>query len=113
MHRESSMNPMQRLLLTLALLLALPAAAQQQNEWPAPPPQQAAVDDLRSYSPLIEAYVQETRPDAELGSAPRRDHYFLGKAMLAQGVVYSRMDKNTAGFWRRALGAVYLSGDCP
>ncbi|MGH9794195.1 MAG: M48 family metalloprotease [Candidatus Acidiferrales bacterium] len=119
--------------MTLALLLALPAAAQQQNESPAPPPQQATsqpttaqqqaaaldriidriiageqatVDDLRNYSPLIEAYVQETRPDAELGSAPRRDHYFLGKAMLAQGVVYARMDKNTAGFWRRALGAV-------
>lgn len=119
--------------LLIALLLALPAAAQQQNESPAPPPQQAtpqqttaqqqaaaldqiidriiageqaAINDLRNYSPLIEAYVQETRPDVELGSAPRRDQYFLGKAMLAQGVVYARMDKNTAGFWRRALGAV-------
>ena len=31
------------------------------------------------------------KPDKELGAVPVRDHYFLGQAMLAKGVVDNSM----------------------
>jgi hypothetical protein len=37
---------------------------------------------LKSYSPIIETYVQEFRWDKELGSVPSKDRYFLGKLDL-------------------------------
>ncbi len=105
------------ILLALLLLLALPAAAQQQQS--ARPSasavdqvidriiaaERATIEDLRHYSPLIEAYIQEVQPDTELGAAPQRDHYFLGKALFAKGVVYSRMNKSNQGWWSRTFGA--------
>jgi hypothetical protein len=42
---------------------------------------------IRHYSPIIETYVQEMRPDKELGSVPSNDHYFLGLADFKTGVV--------------------------
>jgi len=32
------------------------------------------------YKPIIETYIQEVRPDRELGTVPRKDFYFLGQA---------------------------------
>jgi len=46
----------------------------------------AFMDSLRAYSPLVETYIQETRPDKELGTVPERDHYFLAKADFSQGI---------------------------
>jgi hypothetical protein len=54
---------------------------------------------IRRYDPVIETYVQEMRPDKEMGSVPVRDEYFLGQADLAQGVVDENMlgnDKKSA-----------------
>lgn len=54
---------------------------------------------IRRYDPIIETYVQEMRPDKEMGSVPVRDDYFLGQADLAQGVVDTNMlgnDKKSA-----------------
>ncbi|HTU34663.1 MAG TPA: hypothetical protein VMF66_12745 [Candidatus Acidoferrum sp.] len=42
---------------------------------------------IRHYKPLIETYVQDMKPDPQLGAVPVHDHYFLGQADLAQGVV--------------------------
>src|SRR5690242_17070431 len=33
--------------------------------------------NLRTYGPRIETYIQEYKPDPELGSVPVNDHYFL------------------------------------
>jgi hypothetical protein len=44
------------------------------------------MDSLRAYSPLIETYIQEMRPDKELGLVPERDQYFLSKADFSQGI---------------------------
>lgn len=44
------------------------------------------VATIRRYSPLVETYVQEMKPDKALGSVPDRDHYFLGQANLGKGV---------------------------
>lgn len=54
---------------------------------------------IRRYDPIIETYIQEMRPDKEMGSVPTRDDYFLGQADLAQGVV----DTNMLGSDKKSL----------
>jgi hypothetical protein len=46
----------------------------------------AFMDSLQHYSPLIETYIQEMRPDRELGLVPEHDQYFLSKADFTQGI---------------------------
>jgi hypothetical protein len=46
---------------------------------------------IRRYSPLIETYIQDMKPDKDMGSLPVRDHYFLGQADLSKGVVDNSM----------------------
>ena len=41
---------------------------------------------IRRYSPIIETYVQDMKPDAEMGIVPTGDHYFLGQAELSSGI---------------------------
>jgi hypothetical protein len=56
--------------------------------------EQKEVQVIRQYSPLIETYIQDMRPDKELGSTPSKDHYFLGLADFKKGVVdHSLLDK--------------------
>lgn len=38
--------------------------------------------DVQSYSPLVETYIQNTKPDPELGSVPESDKYFLGRIKI-------------------------------
>src|SRR5450432_235046 len=42
--------------------------------------------DIRKYSPLVETYIQNLKPDKDLGFVPAGDKYFLGKAEFAKGV---------------------------
>jgi hypothetical protein len=46
----------------------------------------ALSESLRNYSPLAETYIQELRPDKELGYVPSRDHYFLAQLDLRKGL---------------------------
>src|ERR1700722_5271443 len=49
---------------------------------------------IRRYNPIIETYIQDMRPDPEMGAVPVKDHYFLGQALLSKGVVdESMLDK--------------------
>ena len=48
--------------------------------------EQAEVQLLRQYSPLVETYIQNVRPDKQMGTAPDGDRYFLGRADLANGL---------------------------
>jgi len=41
---------------------------------------------IRQYSPLVETYIQDLKPDKELGYVPAGDKYFLGRADFAKGV---------------------------
>jgi Peptidase family M48 len=100
-----------KFLVVAALLLAATGVLAQANTAPAPQPvaaTQAApasqpmtvdqvidriiarehdvVDNLRKYSPIVETYIQNTRPDPELGSVPIDDHYFLGKVSFKTGI---------------------------
>jgi hypothetical protein len=46
---------------------------------------------IRRYNPIIETYIQDMKPDQEMGSIPVKDHYFLGQANLSKGVVDNSM----------------------
>lgn len=86
----------------LALALGACAAA---ISWAAPPPaaadqprtmdqvvdrvtanEQKLYDQIRNYSPLVETYIQNLKPDKDLGEVPAGDKYFLGRANFAKGV---------------------------
>ena len=41
---------------------------------------------IKEYSPLVETYIQNLKPDKELGFVPAGDRYFLGKADFSKGV---------------------------
>jgi len=46
---------------------------------------------IRRYNPIVETYIQDMKPDKDLGSIPVRDHYYLGEANLSKGVVDTSM----------------------
>src|SRR5438552_11443823 len=41
---------------------------------------------VKEFSPLVETYIQNLKPDRELGQVPAGDKYFLGKADFSKGV---------------------------
>jgi hypothetical protein len=41
---------------------------------------------IKQYSPLVETYIQNLKPDKDLGYAPAGDKYFLGRADFSKGV---------------------------
>jgi hypothetical protein len=41
---------------------------------------------IQRFTPLIETYIQDMKPDRDMGAVPVKDHYFLGQAELAKGV---------------------------
>ena len=54
--------------------------------------------DIRKYSPLVETYIQNLKPDTELGFVPAGDKYFLGKADFGKGVnLVSLSDTDSKG----------------
>jgi hypothetical protein len=46
---------------------------------------------IRRYNPIVETYIQDMKPDKDMGAIPVRDHYFLGQANLSKGVVDNNM----------------------
>ena len=57
-----------------------------------------ANQQIRQYSPLVETYIQNLKPDKELGYTPAGDKYFLGRADFAKGVsLVSLTDVNGKG----------------
>src|SRR5216684_3658621 len=54
--------------------------------------------EIRKYSPLVETYIQNLKPDKELGFTPAGDKYFLGRADFSKGVgLVSLTDADTKG----------------
>jgi len=41
---------------------------------------------IKNYSPLVETYIQNLKPDKDLGYVPAGDKYFLGRADFSKGV---------------------------
>jgi hypothetical protein len=64
------------------------------------------VATLRHFSPVIETYIQDMRFDQTLGTVPEKDHYFLGQADLAKGIVDESMLPNQKKGWKHKLNPV-------
>src|SRR6202171_6109415 len=57
-----------------------------------------ANQQILQYSPLVETYIQNLKPDKELGFVPAGDKYFLGRAEFSKGVnLVSLTDADTKG----------------
>lgn len=48
---------------------------------------------MRSYSPMVETYLQRLQQDAQLGLVPTEDHYFLGRVQFQQSKEEFYLDK--------------------
>jgi hypothetical protein len=48
---------------------------------------------MRSYSPMVETYLQRMQPDATMGFVPAEDHYFLGRVQFQQAKEEFYLDK--------------------
>jgi hypothetical protein len=64
-----------------------------------------ASQQIKQYSPLVETYIQNLKPDKELGYAPAGDKYFLGRADFSKGVsLVSLTDTNGKG--KKIFGSI-------
>ena len=64
-----------------------------------------ATQQIKQYSPLVETYIQNLKPDKDLGYVPAGDKYFLGRADFAKGVaLVSLTDTNTRG--KKIFGSI-------
>ena len=55
-------------------------------------------NSMKNYSPLVETYIQNLKPDKELGYVPGGDKYFLGRADFQKGVeLVSLSDTDSKG----------------
>lgn len=68
--------------------------------------ERAEMQLLRQYSPLVETYIQNLRPDEQGGVALDTDKYFLGRAHLAKGVELEPLI-HSAGNKRNIFGALH------
>lgn len=60
---------------------------------------------IRQYSPLVETYIQNLKPDKDLGYVPAGDKYFLGRADFSKGVsLVSLSDSQSKG--KKIFGSV-------
>jgi hypothetical protein len=46
----------------------------------------ALMDMLKTRNPLVETYLQNLKPDQQLGAVPKEDHYFLGRMDLGESI---------------------------
>jgi len=65
---------------------------------------------IRRFNPVIETYIQDMKPDKEMGTMPVRDHYFLGQADLSKGVVDHSMLNGKKGKLDNLNPISHLSG---
>ena len=105
-------------LLLLGACACLPAMA---NSNPAPPADQPRTMDqvidrvvaneqrlynqMRNLSPLVETYIQNLKPDKDLGQVPAGDKYFLGRANFQKGVSLVPLN-DTSSKGRRVVGSI-------
>ena len=62
---------------------------------------------MRNYSPMVETYIQDMKPDAELGEVPSGDTYFLGRLDLSHGVTTTTsFVPDHSGWFHRLFGSL-------
>ncbi len=58
------------------------------------------LEAISHYSPIVETYIQEVRPDKQLGIVPKSDYYFLGQADFGKRLkVHSLLYNEKKGTW--------------
>jgi hypothetical protein len=67
--------------------------------------EQRMYGQMRNYSPLVETYIQNLRPDKDLGEVPAGDKYFLGRANFEKGVNLVPLT-DTAGKGKKVFGSI-------
>lgn len=56
------------------------------------------VAEIQRFKPVVETYIQDMKPDKDLGSVPISDHYFLGQADLSgTGQAHSMLANSKKG----------------
>jgi hypothetical protein len=68
------------------------------------------VATIRRFNPVVETYIQDMKPDKDMGTVPVRDHYFLGQADLSKGVVDHSMLNGKKGKLDAINPISHLSG---
>ncbi len=68
------------------------------------------IRDIQQRTPLVETYIQDTRPDVKLYEVPIDDHYMLSRIDFSKGFFDKnfapRTEANKHGFFRGSLGAI-------
>lgn len=63
------------------------------------------VTTMRTYTPMVETYIQNLQPDKELGAVPKSDEYFLGRLRFDGKVSQSSyVTKEQPGFYKKVTG---------
>jgi Peptidase family M48 len=65
----------------------------------------ALLQFLKNRNPLVETYLQNLKPDAELGAVPSQDHYFLGRLDLGDVERQDYLSKDSS-FEGRLVGGL-------
>jgi len=63
------------------------------------------VENMHSYTPMVETYIQRLKPDNDLGTLPDKDRYFLGRLVLGKKGLGDQAfkDNNKLPFMSRVL----------
>ena len=67
--------------------------------------EQRLYGQMRNYSPLVETYIQNLKPDKDLGTVPAGDKYFLGRANFTKGVALVPLN-DTGSKGRKVVGSI-------
>ncbi|MGH9589823.1 MAG: hypothetical protein ACRD25_05475 [Terracidiphilus sp.] len=72
--------------------------------------EKVVIKDIQKRTPLVETYIQDTRPDAKLYEVPVNDYYVLSRVDFGKGFfdkVYDpRIEEQHHGFFRGSLEAM-------
>ena len=64
----------------------------------------ALMSMLKNRTPLVETYLQNLKPDPQLGPVPKEDHYFLGRMDLGETVDRRDYLSKDSSFQTRMMG---------
>jgi len=59
---------------------------------------------MHNYAPMVETYIQDMKPDAELGEVPSGDTYFLGRLDLSHGITTASFVPDRSGWLHHIFG---------
>jgi hypothetical protein len=67
------------------------------------------IKNIQQRTPLVETYIQDTRPDVKLYAVPVADHYMLSRVDFGKGFFdkgYEPKQQEKKGFFKGSIGAI-------